>query len=591
MSDQSRAGGGFRSRSAGAKQRTPEGQRTSQVRQPAGAGSQPTEKRARQDDRPTDRRHEENRDARASRDRRGDRPDRQPRGGHNSERSDYRGSEHSDNRGKGSRGGNQRSGRRDDFDRRNGQASRQPKQLSPEACHREDLIEALTEYKVDLPRAIAYAVVSSVRVDDAFANLVLPATLNAWEVRGRDAAFATEITYGTLRALGVLDKIIDQCSNRDLKDIDGYVLDALRLGSYQILYTRTGAHGAVDTTVNIVRGLGQHGATGFANAILRRVSERELSEWIELLAPNGDLARLAFTHAHPTWIAESFAELLSGDDLAAALEADSARPIIHLAARPGELSAEELAVLTGGEEGKYSPYAVYLPGGNPGELEPIRQKMAAVQDEGSQLIARALVTATVEGTDNGRWLDLCAGPGGKTALIGAIAAIDGAHVDAVEVAPHRAKLVTKSTDGLPVTVTVADGRNPGLEPGYDRILVDAPCSGLGALRRRPEARWRKQESDIADLVPLQKELLDSAISLVRPGGVVVYSTCSPDLRETRAVVDHALASGLVEELPAKDLVAPMTDTGEFPSIQMWPHLHGTDGMFFAVLRKPLDEQN
>jgi 16S rRNA (cytosine967-C5)-methyltransferase len=137
-----------------------------------------------------------------------------------------------------------------------------------------------------------------------------------------------------------------------------------------------------------------------------------------------------------------------------------------------------------------------------------------------------------------------------------------------------------------VTVHHADGRKPGLEPGFDRVLVDAPCSGLGALRRRPEARWRKKESDIAELNELQTQLLKSALNLVRRGGVVVYSTCSPDLRETRQIVDAALAADAsVEELDAHSLVPNMDNTGDEKSVQMWPHRHGTDAMFFAVLRK------
>ena len=172
-----------------------------------------------------------------------------------------------------------------------------------------------------------------------------------------------------------------------------------------------------------------------------------------------------------------------------------------------------------------------------------------------------------------------------------MARIDGATVDAVEIQPHRATLIKKSTIGLPIVVHTADGRDPGLEAGFDRVLVDAPCSGLGALRRRPEARWRKQEADIQGLSVLQEELLSSAISLVRPGGVVVYSTCSPDLRETREIVDKALANYPVEELPAAALACGMENTGEHLSVQMWPHRHGTDAMFFAVLRKTAQQQD
>ncbi|MCK7676603.1 MFS transporter [Corynebacterium sp. CCM 9186] len=437
---------------------------------------------------------------------------------------------------------------------------------------------------IDAPRAAALRVLRAVRADDAYANLILPGLLRTHGITDRDAAFATELTYGTLRQLGVLDEVIDAASSRPLETIDGELLDVLRLSAYQLLNMRVGAHAAVDTGVRLTEGIGQERAKGFVNAVLRTISRKTPDEWMDELAPAGGVAATAFANAHPVWIAESFARVLGDAELDEALAADSERPKVHLAARPGEITAEELALATGGEPGPYSPYAVHLDSGDPGDLEPLRERLATVQDEGSQIIARAVVEAPVEGTDRGRWLDLCAGPGGKAALIGALARIDGTRLDAVEVSEHRAKLVRTATSGLPVNVVTADGRDPGLEPGYDRVLVDAPCSGLGALRRRPEARWRKSEADIAELAELQFELLTSAVSLVRPGGVVVYSTCSPDLRETRGVVDRALAELGVTELDATGLACGMSDTGEHASVQMWPHRHGTDAMFFSVLR-------
>ncbi|MDO5077496.1 RsmB/NOP family class I SAM-dependent RNA methyltransferase [Corynebacterium sp.] len=436
---------------------------------------------------------------------------------------------------------------------------------------------------VDAARLAAFDVLTQVRVDDAYANLVLPKMLRDRGIRGRDAAFATEITYGTLRNLGVLDAVIDVASTRPLDRIDPQLLDALRLGAYQVLYTRVEPHAAVDTTVRLTT----EKLKGFANAVMRTLTRSSRESWFEQATPPGEIPALAFRHSHPEWIAESFARTIGIEELGEALEADSERPKVHLAARPGEMSAEELALITGGQEGKYSPYAVYLDGGDPGELEPVREGLAAVQDEGSQLIARAVAEAPLSGEDTGRWLDLCAGPGGKAALLAALARIDGAHVDAVEIAPHRARLVENLTRGLPVTVHIADGKQSGLEPGFDRVLVDAPCSGLGALRRRPEARWRKQESDIAELSVLQFELLSAAYELVRPGGIVVYSTCSPDLRETREVVDRAVADLGATELDAHPLVLGMERVGTEKSVQMWPHRHGTDAMFFAVLQKPV----
>ncbi|WKD61263.1 Ribosomal RNA small subunit methyltransferase B [Corynebacterium ciconiae DSM 44920] len=451
---------------------------------------------------------------------------------------------------------------------------------------------ALREHEVDAARIVALQTIMAVRRDDAFANLVLPNLLREHSLTGRDAAFATELAYCSLRARGVLDAIITRAAARPLKDITPELLAVLELGTYQLLFTRVEAHAALDTSVRMARGLGHERATGFINGTLRTISRSDREHWLDEAGPSMGIARTAFRAQHPTWIARSFATALGIDseehnaELEEALAADSQRPIVHLVAKPGQISAEELALISGGEEGAYSPYAVYLPEGDPAECPPVKEKLAAVQDEGSQLIARALTEAPLEGTDTGRWLDLCAGPGGKAALIAAIAGIDGATVDAVEPAAHRAKLVRGATEGLPVRVHQADGRSPGLRSGYDRILVDAPCSGLGSLRRRPEARWTKTESDIAELTQLQAELLESAIGLVREGGVIVYSTCSPDVRETREIVDQALERHPeLEEVDARQLVAPMADVGEHLSVQMWPHRHGTDAMFCAVVRK------
>ncbi|WP_072801899.1 RsmB/NOP family class I SAM-dependent RNA methyltransferase [Rhodococcoides yunnanense] len=445
---------------------------------------------------------------------------------------------------------------------------------------------------VDKARLAARDVLKAVRERDAYANLVLPGLLRERKLDTRDAALATELAYGTSRARGLLDAVIENGSGRAISDIDGGLLDILRLGAYQLLRTRVAPHAAVATSVDLTRAEFGSGKAGFVNAVLRRVSEKTAEQWVDELAPDADkdpVGHLAFEHAHPKWIAQAFADALGADaaELADVLEADDARPAVHLVARPGEISAEELALVTGGEEGKYSPYAVYLDGGDPGKLDAVRDGLAGVQDEGSQLVARALTLAPIDGPDTGRWLDLCAGPGGKAALLGAIAEIDGAHVDAVEPTAHRAELVRKTTKALPVTVHVVDGRDPGLDGGYDRVLVDAPCTGLGALRRRPEARWRRSAKDVAALVTLQKELLASALKLVRPGGVVVYSTCSPHLSETSGVVADAVRRYGVLQLDTRTLLPEVPGIGDGPSVQLWPHRHGTDAMFLAALQRPV----
>nr|WP_246284225.1 RsmB/NOP family class I SAM-dependent RNA methyltransferase [Gordonia asplenii] len=447
---------------------------------------------------------------------------------------------------------------------------------------------------IDPVRATARDVLRAVRERDAYANLLLPKLLRERRITGRDAALATELTYGTARAQGVLDAIIAAAAGRAVADIDGPVLDVLRLGAYQLLRTRIGSHAAVSTSVDLIRSEAGQGPAGFCNAVLRKISQRDEDLWIDELAPSmaDDLiGNMAFRYAHPRWIAQVFFDALGGSagQLQAALAADDARPPVHLVARPGLISAEELAAISGGDEGRWSPYCVYLPGGDPGDLEPIREGLAGVQDEGSQLVARAVEVAPIDGDDGGRWLDLCAGPGGKAALLGALADIDGARLDAVEVSEHRAELIRKVTGDFPVTVYVADGRDSGLEPGYDRILLDAPCSGLGSLRRRPEARWRRTPADVTELVVLQRELLTAALRLVRPGGVVIYSTCSPHPAETTEVVAAVCAQTGAEQLDARALVSvdgrEVPGLGDGPHVQLWPHLHGTDAMFLAALRR------
>jgi 16S rRNA (cytosine967-C5)-methyltransferase len=217
----------------------------------------------------------------------------------------------------------------------------------------------------------------------------------------------------------------------------------------------------------------------------------------------------------------------------------------------------------------------------------VNEGLALVQDEGSQLVALALTRAELTGDDTGQWLDLCAGPGGKTALLGSIAGLEGAAVDAVEVSTHRADLVRRATDGLPVTVHTADGREAPLpDAAYDRVLVDAPCTGLGALRRRPEARWRRQPSDVSGLTALQRELLTAALRHVRPGGVVAYVTCSPHLAETAGVLATVRrAHPSVRLLDARECLPGVPDLGDGPTVQLWPHRHGTDAMFLALFRR------
>lgn len=442
---------------------------------------------------------------------------------------------------------------------------------------------------LDPARQAAFDVLRAVTEQDAYANLALPPILRDRGISGRDAAFATELTYGTCRARGLLDVVIEAAAGRTVDKIDPVLLDLLRLGAYQLLRTRVDDHAAVSTTVEQAGIEFDTARAGFVNGVLRTIARRDEASWLGELAPpvsSDPVGHLALVNAHPRWMAQAFADALGAraGELAALLASDDARPEVHLMARPGALTAADLAEQTGGTVGRYSPYAVYLGDGDPGGIASVRDGKALVQDEGSQLVARALTMAPLVGADGGRWLDLCAGPGGKTALLASLGQPDGATVTAVEPAPRRAELVEQNTAGLPVEVARVDGRESGLTPGFDRVLVDAPCTGLGALRRRPEARWRRQPSDVSQLAKLQRELLAAAIRLTRPGGVVLYATCSPHVVETAGVVADAVRRQPVTALDTRELFEPATDTGDGLSVQLWPHRHGTDAMFAAALR-------
>lgn len=420
----------------------------------------------------------------------------------------------------------------------------------------------------DVARGVAFTVLAAVREDDAYVNLLLPRLMTEQNLDTRDAAFATELTHGTIRWQGTYDAVIDHLAKRDL---DPAVRDVLRLGAHQLLAMRVPDHAAVSTSVALVKRVVGHKPAGFVNAILRRVSERDLASWIELVTEGltGD-DTLAVRYSHPAWVvAELRRSLLAVDashELEELLAADNVPPKVTLVARPRLATVAELP----GTPGLLSPWAVVLDGGDPGAIAAVREGRAAVQDEGSQLVAKALVDLPLE-PPRDRWLDLCAGPGGKAALLGALAVERGAHLVANEVQPHRAELVRQSLRALPdVEVTVHDGREGPWEPGsFDRILIDAPCTGLGALRRRPEARWRRRPEDLESLVPLQRALLRRGLELLRPGGVMAYATCSPSPSETLDVIES---------------VGPGVATLEKVQ-RWWPHRDGTDAMFVALLRR------
>jgi 16S rRNA (cytosine967-C5)-methyltransferase len=461
--------------------------------------------------------------------------------------------------------------------------------------------------RVDASRQVAFDVLRAVAERDAYVNLTLPALLREREISGRDAAFATELTHGTLRRRGSYDPVIDSLLRYP---VDPPVRDLLRLGAHQLLSMRVPAHAAVATTVELTRANVGERPVSLVNAVLRRVGRMRLSSWMDKLAPPRTEAtmveHLAVVHSHPAWMVAALADALGDlDEVEAMLRADNDPPGVTLVARPGRATVGEL-VDAGAEPGRWSPYAARWGGGDPGSLPAVREGRAGVQDEGSQLVAQALATARVDGADTA-WLDLCAGPGGKASLLAGLAGGRGAAVLAGERLPHRARLVHQALWGAGVPagvgavpgvaaggpprgvlgVVCADGTRPAWRAGaFDRVIADVPCTGMGALRRRPEARWRRAPEDVAALTGLQRALLDAALDSCRDGGVVAYVTCSPHPAETTGVVDAVLRgrSDTVQE-DARALLPDVADLGPGPAAQLWPHRHGTDAMFLSALRR------
>ena len=453
----------------------------------------------------------------------------------------------------------------------------------------------------DTARSVALDVLRAVEEDDAYANLLLPQRIRRAGLGPQDAAFATELTYGTLRRRGLYDRVVELAARRPVTAIDPALLDVLRLGVHQLLSTRVAPHAAVGETVSLARRVSGRAGTGFVNGVLRGVSRTRPETWRErvLEGVTDPDERLAVEWSHPAWVVRALRRALAAegreDELVDLLRADDTAPRVSLVALPG---LAEVAELDGGP-GSVSPLAATSSGGDPARSAVVREGRARVQDEGSQLAALAL--SRVRPVRAGEtWLDVCAGPGGKASLLAAEAAAGGASLVANEVVPARAGLVRRSLTALPGAVEVreGDGRDIGArEPGrYDRVLLDAPCTGLGALRRRPEARWRKRPSDVGDLTRLQGELFDSAVAALAPGGVLAYVTCSPHLAETRAVVEAGVRrhGATLEVLDAAEVVGRVArpdaevDLASAPYAQLWPHRHGTDAMFVALLTKAAD---
>jgi len=442
--------------------------------------------------------------------------------------------------------------------------------------------------KPDPVRLLVYDILKEVNRSDGYSNLLLPQALTASNFEQRDKGFATELLYGTLRMQGRHDYIAAQVADRPWSEVDSGIVDVVRLGAHQLFEMRVPSHAAVSATVELARKVLGESKASFVNALLRKMSAQSLDQWLAPASLISDpVERLSIIYSHPEWIVSAYFDLLRDfTEVESLLSANNLAATPTIVWWPGRSSAEELISL-GAQPTKYSDYGMKIDGA-PSTLEAVRHRRAGVQDEGSQLVAQIFAKVVVS-KDN--WLDLCAGPGGKAALLSSLAKENGKMFTANEISAPRAKLVEQVIGGA--RLVVGDGRDIAtLGEQFGAILADVPCTGLGALRRRPEVRWRRSVADLRALTQLQRELSDAAISVLEDGGFFGYATCSPHLAETSIAVSDILRKHpeleLVDLQPylPSDLNSAMRDK----SLSLWTHRHETDAMFLAVFRKKLADE-
>ncbi len=468
---------------------------------------------------------------------------------------------------------------------------------------------------MDPGRRVAYNVLHEVGAEGAYANLALRTQLNAAQLTPAQSAWVTDAVNQTLRFRRPVDAIIDSVHTGRGGELQWQVRDILRLGTVQLLLMSTPTHSAVDESVKLTRSVVGDRPTGLVNALLRAVSRHSWSEWLDLIGAgvDDDLTRLGLTTSHPDWMVTALADVLrssgSEEELTALLHANNASPPVTLVLRPGfdTLGPTDASRPTGDNSpthdwaaGKYSPYARRAPAGSLATLSGLKSGVVGVQDEGSQLVTLALAEAPVACSDT-EWLDMCAGPGGKFALLAAIArerALAGGQAPAVvgiELHEHRAHLARTAVRafksvpggrGVDVRVEVADARErDSASRGASRILVDAPCTGVGVVRRRADVRWRRSVNDLATLTGLQSDLLRAAAHHVVPGGVIAYVTCSPLLAETVGIVESVRRAHPELQPVTSDRLEVIPGSRDGDYYRLWPHRHDTDGMFLALLRR------
>jgi len=438
-------------------------------------------------------------------------------------------------------------------------------------------------------RAVAARVLARVETEGAFADLALDAELNRAAAVPRDAALATELVYGTLRWQRYLDWILGPHSRRPLGRLDPRPRVLLRLTAYQLAFLeRIPPFAAVDDAVSLARQRGKPGVPEFVNAVLRSFARRGPRER-EPAPPADPIEALAVRRSFPTWLARRWVERYGLDEASALMRALNERPPLTLRVNVLRTTREALAARLRDEDQvettpiRHAPEGlIAIHGGRPGAWRSFADGALAVQDEASMLVARLLDPRSGETV-----ADACAAPGTKTTHLAQLMTNSG-HILAFDPQPARLALVREAATRLGVTIVETHGGTvetlaPGFTAACDAVLVDAPCSNLGVLRRNPEVKWRRQPGDIAASAVRQREILAAAATMVRPGGRLVYATCSLEPEENDGVVAAFLtARGDFATDPPSEFPLPLDSHGV---LRCLPHRHGTDGFTAVRLRR------
>ncbi len=423
-------------------------------------------------------------------------------------------------------------------------------------------------------RQVALEVVRRVADEGAYSNRLLPSALSRSGLDQRDRALATELAYGTLRHVPELDAAIGARAARPIDRMTPGARAALRLGAYQLLHMRIPAHAAVGETVGVV----VPRERGFVNAILRRLAK-------EPPAPpaGGDDRAISLRTGMAPWAVKELRTLLEPDEVERAALAFGERAALSLRVNTCRATVHQVieSLRQAGyrpEIGGVHPESILLPGGDPTSLPGWNEGWFAVQDQASAFVVETLWPQPGE-----RVLDACAAPGGKAAFVACRVGELG-RVVAADLHPDRTALIPASLRrlGLHALVLVQDAVRPAVRGPFDRVLVDAPCSGIGAARRRPELLWRGHRGELSRLARLQVAITAAAADLVVPGGRLVYSVCTFPRAETDAACD-----AILRHRPDLQPIETPGPEGSDPAFRhrLWPHRHGTDGMFVAAFQK------